>query len=358
MLSASNVSAPGPEGEGRSRWLGRVSGVEIEIGQHLPASPASCACCGQTAARTRVETCESRQILVPYCESCQRHAAFSDTRRLSAVLAGALGALIAAGSAMLIGVDDPWLVLAGALAVALVLPAGVLVLLGKRLELGHVSRGRAVVWLSANRVFCARSEWGRELAEKLVLPVRASRRSLEWSRWLLAPAAGVLVVAALWFGFGRGAVLIVNLTDRTLVVYTGTTKLATVLPTPTEARSAGVRIALRSGRHVLGVRSLDGVERQRVEVSIAPGADYLFAPGDHQRCFWVETTHYGRERASAPEVTGLAGEGRFWRLPSGIDTWFAANPAQPSEDFGTSGGSMRALRQGAACPPQLASQNE
>jgi len=165
----------------------------------------------------------------------------------------------------------------------------------------------------------------------LVLPVTFAAISPSLYQWLfptlivlnLSPTAFELVVD----GANRGVV--------------GVTSL--------ESTSAATRLSLGAGNHVLEARprgeSLDeSAQTYRVNVSLEPGEEYLFAPGSDGHCFWLERTVYGRADSKARKQP-LGGKDGFFRLPSSIDTWFAANP-EPNSDRVSTGGEMVALRQG------------
>jgi hypothetical protein len=127
--------------------------------------------------------------------------------------------------------------------------------------------------------------------------------------------------------------------------------LGSVDPSSSESPRAGRQFRVPAGPHRLSAVTLDGRVLSDEQVSVRPASEHLYAPASSSRCFWLETTNYGRQAAKPTRRQWLAHEPRFWLIPERVDTWFAPNPTPLAEDQRSTGGSLTALRQGRCGQP-------
>jgi hypothetical protein len=315
--------------------------------------PESCACCAAPAAASLVERqlVGDGSLIVPYCRECHRHAAATSTRTLATTLASSLLALaLAAG----LPIAFPWMTLGTLFGLALI---GSLVPLGvvsrrSAARAPHTSRGRAVWWKRSGDVVCASSSWGQSLAELNGAGIRpVAEREPRFSAWMLAgPMLGLAAVPFLdWLH--HPLVRVVNLTETEIVVSVDGHTVAEVWPTSVEHPEAGAETRIPAGRRVIQVHDRGGHLLAQDSVLVRSGRQHLYAPGDHDYCFWIETVGYGQSGPETPRIQRLEGPRHFWVLPTGIDTWFGRTPGNP-EDTRASGGTLTALRQ-ARCSEAL-----
>ena len=336
--SAVEATGPSPESSGE------VCVVVLDpIGALVPED---CACCRAPAAASRVERqlVGEGSLIVPYCRACHRHAAADSTRDLAVVLASSLLALALATG---LPIALAWarldvlltLVLFGA-----ALPLG-LALRRSRARRPHTTRARAV-WWSPLGLICTNPSWARRLADLNRVDCQPSaKQKRRFTAWMLAgPMLGTALTPFIHW-LCHPLVRVVNLTETELVISADEHPLAAVGPTSVEHPEAGVELRAPAGRRVLRAHDRSGHLVAQDTVLVRSGRQHLYAPGEHDQCFWIETTGYGRDGPQTPTVRELSRNRHFWVLPRGIDTWFDRNPSQ-ADDARASGGRLTALRQG------------
>jgi hypothetical protein len=326
--------------------FGRPGGIGARVVAISPGSalsPPECACCGATAGVSRQESDGQRSLIVPYCEPCLHHATLGVTRDLSASLAGCLLAATAA-IALPLGFGSLSLGLHALLAVLLAsLPVAVRWLVRPRLAPGHTARERAVWWVN-DGVACTHPKFAEHLAR--ANDTSSEARAAPYpapATWIYAGAFLALLATPFGWTFVHPIVRVINLSPERLLLSIDGRDVGSVDPTSAESPAAGVELRLPSGRRTLVARTPDGSAVARSVVDIRPGDKHLWAPASQGICFWLEQTHYGRNRPPA-EVRALVSEQRFWPLPE-IDTWFSPNPPPSEADGRSSGGTLWALRQ-------------
>lgn len=333
-----------------SRVPSRLDGVSIA----LPASttalilPEECACCAEAAThRLALTRNDGRSLLVGYCDECAEHQANSSSRVLSLTLASVLLALSAAAGLPLLTPRlglFPLLLAVGGLALFPVMLAFLPV---RPVQPPHAARGPAVFWGSGERLLCA----ARAYAERVVsLNGGELSRALvpeRWgSAWLSAGPVLGLGAACLSFFVYHPLLRVLNLGPVRVAVAVDGKPLTSVEPTSNESPAGGALVRIPAGAHTLSVvSSVDGSALGSRSVQFQSGAVHLFAIGADSTCFWLETTGYGREQRALPSYQALPSAEHFWVLPSGIDSWFAANPEPSAANAHSSGGLLTALRQ-------------
>ena len=325
----------------------RREGRSVRLAARGSQIPGTCACCELPAARSLVErrARDGTSLIVPYCETCSAHAAAAKNRALAATLASLLvGLALAAGLplawAWLPAVPYVLLVVLGASAPLLATAPAL-----ARPKSGHFAAGRAVWWNSDGSLACANPRWAAQLARHNQIECRVAtlrEGSLGPASWVGVGTA--LVVAPFFYWLHHPLVRIVNLNPARIVIFADGRRLVSVDPTSAESPAAGVELRVPAGRRRLEARLPNGKHVSTIEARAESAGAHLYAPGADQYCFWLETTRYGR--AGGPTlVEPLSGQDRFWRLPSGLDTWFAPNPPASSQDRRSTGGALTALRQ-------------
>jgi hypothetical protein len=211
----------------------------------------------------------------------------------------------------------------------------------------HAARGPAVLWGPGQRLFCAAPAYGERLAELNGGELSRAAVPERWgSAWLSAGPVLGLGAACFAFFVYHPLLRVLNLGPVAVEVALDGQRLTSVDPTSNESPAGGALLRVPAGAHTLSVfSSLDGSALGSSSVHFESGAVHLFAIGAEQTCFWLETTGYGREQRVAPSYQALSSSEHFWVLPSGIDTWFAANPPPSMESAHSSGGLLTALRQ-------------
>ncbi len=316
----------------------------VTFGGGSPQLPVECAGCGGAASTSETVGFGPRALAVPYCSNCLDHASVARTRSLAATLASLLLAgTFAAGAPLLL----PWAT-AVSVTVGAILVSGLPFALDRwvfpRLR-PRAAVGRAVFFTRRGELACRRPGFAERVAA--LTPgarVRAVRR---WEPLgpgaLVGPLLAVLAGPAL-HRLHHPLVRILDLMPEPIVVEVDGRRVAEVVGSSREDPEAGVEIRLPAGRRRLVARTRAGALAED-HVLLASGRPHLYAPGPHQRCFWLETTHYGRQGSTAMDRTVLPLDRGFWALPTTVDTWFAPNPAGPGEGR-SSGGQLTALRQG------------
>ncbi|HEX9619828.1 MAG TPA: hypothetical protein VF989_06820 [Polyangiaceae bacterium] len=321
-----------------------VPGAIVHSGDVVPTCPSLCSCCLRVASATVRERGRGRTLLVPYCDECLGHASRTRTRVLSLSSSGVL--LVAAAGASLpwLGAAIPGPVRAALLVVAGLLPIALARLFAPRRASGHTAALRAVWWRRDGTLGCRNAAWARLLAPVRALEV-AHLREPWFSPWIALGLGLALSAGPLLDGYFRPWVRIVNLTDGTLTIHVDGRPVATVEPTSAESGAAGARVRVPAGARRLQAVRADGAVMSSVAAAVLGGHEHLYAPASDEHCFWIEQTGYGRAAAGGSRVAPLAGRGRFWGLPTTLDTWFAPNPPEPRWPFGVTGGVLHALRQ-------------
>lgn len=306
--------------------------------------PGWCACCSAPAASSRAERLGPREILVPYCVRCLRHASAGTTRSLAASVSSCL---IAVTLALALPLAWPAMSLPVHVTAALIgacLPIS-LRALRRRPEPGHSAAERAAWWLSDGRFCCTSPKFSAALASQpgaVIEPLESSEP--RFTAWLVAgPLVALLGAPGGWM-FHHPLVRVLNLTEGRLSIALDGRPIASLDASSAENPTAGIELRLPGGDHELTTTTQAGsVVSSRV--SIRGGATHLFAPQSPDHCFWLEETGYGRKAASGTRVEPLVGQERFWVLPRRVDTWFSPNPPTSARDQRSSGGVLVALRQ-------------
>lgn len=330
-----------PPEDGRS---GRV----VRVDPHRVLLPAGCACCGGSAAATRVERrlLFGPSLIVPYCRDCHGHASAASTRAFAVVVSGCLLAVAFAAGLPL---WDAWLSLPLLLAIAVgaaSIPGLVARLLQPRARPGHSAAARAVWWSSGSELSGTNVAWMAELAAQNGTSARAARVVEPKGTALMAIGPMVaLLCAPFLHQLHHSPVWVVNLTPSRLLILADGRPLGWVEPSSAETPAAGARLRVPAGRRTLSANDATGRAVSVGSVLVHSGARHLYAPASPDHCFWIETTGYG-ESGAATRATHVLSDGfRFWLLPPVIDSWFAPNPAGSGSDAWATGGELVALRQ-------------
>lgn len=356
-----------PPGElSRAFPTGRILSVD-PVGLLVPKG---CACCGEAASYSRIESsAQGKSLIIPYCGDCYRHGARTFTRSLATALAsGILGitlAVVLPLACFRLPLGIHWAVTASAAA----LPWMVARRWRPRLGPQHAALGRAVWFLSDGRLCCRNSAWAEQLLsmDPSLLPPRHSAgesevpsdppseaadldRAVAWEArkkwpWLALGLAGLLALATASNNFFYPLVRVLNLQDESVLLNVDGHFLGRVESSAGESPTAGVELYVPAGRRHWVVTTREGKIVSDLEVAVTPGEQHLFAPGDHDWCFWIETTSYGRNLGPEEQIRRLSRVNGFWELPSEVDSWFVPNPSNGAQNQSTSGGQLTALRQ-------------
>jgi hypothetical protein len=308
--------------------------------------PASCACCGEPAARTAlVRAPGGSELIIGYCEDCAGHVGREATRRLAgAVAAGLVGGGLALALPF---ATHPLrlLTLAAVVFGCSLVPLVVSFAWPRVPEPGHTAEGPAVRWLKDGELLCANDRFATELGRANA----ASHRRAEFRerrgslRLLLVPLlsaiASVTIVLAV-----SPVVRVLNLGTERLVIEVDGRALLEVDPTSVEDAAAGRELRITAGPHELVARS-GGRVVERDSVSIESGHAHLYAPASEGYCFWLETAEYGRARSGATSREPLASPPHFWVLPKNLGGWFRPVPEQALAEARLTGGAVTVLRQ-------------
>ncbi|HYQ31245.1 MAG TPA: hypothetical protein VER04_28625 [Polyangiaceae bacterium] len=334
----------------RLTTVARLDGVSVALPAALSAVllPEECACCAQQAThRLALTRKDGASLLVGYCDECAEHQANSSSRVLSLTLASVLLALSgAAGLPLLmpgVGLFPLLLSVCG----LSVVPFLLTFLPVRPAQAPHVARGPAVFWGPGERLWCA----ARAYAERVVAlnggELSRALMAERWgSAWLSAGPVLGLGAACLSFFVYHPLLRVLNLGPVRVEVAVDGKLLTSVDPTSNESPAGGALVRVPAGAHTLSlVSSVDGSALGTSSVHFQSGAVHLFAIAADSTCFWLETTGYGREQRASPSYQALPSAEHFWVLPSGIDTWFAANPPPSVANAHSSGGLLTALRQ-------------
>ncbi len=343
----------------RSPRSARRGGVSVELPAVLSAVllPEECACCAEAAThRSALKRADGASLLVGYCDECAEHQAGSSARVLAVTLASVLLALASAAGLPLLAPQLGLLALLLWVCGLSTLPLWLVLLPARPLSSPHSARGPAVVWDAKQRLWCAAPRYAErvvELNELNELNEREARRvgsvavrERRASAWLSAGPVLGLGLAGLSYFVYHPLLRVLNLGPVPVEVALDGKRLTSVEPTSNESPAGGALVRVPAGAHTLSVfSSVDGAALGSSAVEFHSGAVHLFALGADSTCFWLETTGYGREQRVTPSYQALPSADHFWVLPSGIDTWFAANPTPAVANARSSGGLLTALRQ-------------
>jgi hypothetical protein len=336
---------------------GNISGRAVAFPATGAVVPEGCACCGAPAARSRLEqTAErARSLIVPYCERCLRHASARTTRNLAAALSSCLVALTLTLALPLAWPGAPLVLFVSVVAVLSAAPLVWRRFWPRRPATGHTALERAAWWLPDGSLACTQPEWAGELARRSGGQVRAARSAEpRFAAWLPAGVVVALVAGPAGWFLHHPLVRVLNLTGSRIVLFVDGRQLATMDPTSSENPAAGIEVRIPSGERRLVTRTTEGATLAEANARLTAGAHHLWAPGSEGYCFWLEETRYGKATREPDHVEPLSGAGRFWTLPSRVDTWFSANPPPLGPDQRSTGGVLVALRQSRCeqAPPQ------
>lgn len=309
------------------------------------ATPDFCACCSAAAATSRCERLGAREIIVPYCVRCLRHASAAGTRNLAAAVGSCVLAVTLA-----LALPLAWPAASLWVHVLSVVTVSCLPLVPRafrrRIEPGHTAAERAAWWRSERELCCTNPRFAEALSAQSGAEVFEPSRGAEprFFVWLVAGPLVAAVGAPSGWMFHHPVVRVLNLTDARMTVSIDGRAVASLEPSSAENPTAGVELRLPSGDHSMTTAVLGG-EAVGTRVTLRSGATHLFAPQSVGQCFWLEETGYGRHGGRGTVVLPLAGADGFWVLPRRVDTWFAPNPPATGPDQRSSGGILVALRQ-------------
>lgn len=320
---------------------------EVDLDPERAILPAFCACCLELAAFTQREQRgdSRRDLLIPYCGSCQRHASAPRTRTLAVTLASSILALTLSAFLSLIWPAPLTLIMSAVLLVAAA-PIVLALVMRRRPRKGHSASGKAAFWSRSGSLVCSNARWAAELALTNHCESRpSSAREPKLSPWMSAGSLIGLSTAPFFYSLHHPLVRVVNLTDQRLVVFVDGREFGSVEPSSTENPAAGVELHLPAGERDLVARppGRKPVFSERVQISV--DSEHLFAPGSRGQCFWLETTGYGRTQPQGPTILALTGDSPFWPLPIAVDHWFLPNPPPEADDGRSTGGVLTTLRQ-------------
>ena len=127
------------------------------------ATPDFCACCAATAATSRCERLGAREIVVPYCVRCLRHASAAGTRNLAAAVGSCLLAVTLA-----LALPLAWPSASLWVHVLSVVTVSCLPLVPRafrpRVEPGHTAAERAAWWRSERELCCTNPRFAEALS--------------------------------------------------------------------------------------------------------------------------------------------------------------------------------------------------
>jgi hypothetical protein len=349
MRDEASEAQPGSRTErGRLRPAWRRREVRlVPVDPVALAVPGGCACCGNSAASSRVEVRpDGKSLIIAYCDACQRHASGTTTRSLSAGVAGLLIAISLSLALPLAWENSRLGPFVLVVVVASIAPLLVTTLLAASPRPGHTAAGRAAWWTAAGELACTNPRWANELSRSAGVGARVARlRDGPLSAWTLAGPIIALIGAPIAHRFHHPLVRVVNLSDARIEIYVDGRRMGSVDSTSAESPAAGTELRVASGSRTFHAVSSDGQQLDRARVSVRSGARHLYAPGSAGHCFWLERTRYGRSGPDASERHALGGAVAFWILPRDLDTWFAPNPEPGEVDRRSSGGELLAVRQ-------------
>jgi len=309
--------------------------------------PASCACCGEPAARSSLTRGRAGSgLIVGYCDDCTAHVGRDATRALAGAVASSL---LGGGLALSLPFADrpPSLVTLALFVVAAALvPVLVVVLWPRRPAPGHASDGPAARFVADGVLLCANDRYAAELARANGAKHELAKfRERRFVAWLLVPPPLCALAGVATLVVSSPLVRVVNLGTERVTVDVDGRRIVAVEPTSVENASAGAEVRITAGEHELVARTGAGREIERVHVRVEGGHPHLFAPGSDGYCFWLESAEYGRGRASEPVREPLEGAVHFWVLPADLGGFFRHVPEQAHAETRLTGGTVTMLRQ-------------
>ncbi len=361
------IAPPRPRRWRRPSLAMRVDASVVHDVPDQVVVPADCACCGAGAVRGVREArgLGSRALVVPYCAICHEHVSVGSTRRFAAFVSTLLFTMTLVGGLPLLWQPPSGWVLGVVVAVVGLLPSGLAVAFRGAVLPGHASNGRAVFFRRDGALACTRVDWGDRLALSMgASAVHERLREPRLSRWTALVPLLALGSGPPLFELHFPVVRVVNVSGQTLEVFADDRDLGSVDATSVESQGAGVEVRIPVGQRRLRAVNADGKVVDETTAIIQSGADHLYAPASDGRCFWIETTGYGKAVDFGTRVDPLGAPPQFWTFAEGVDLWFAPTPAADDEHRFT-GGTLRAVRQarcdespgvfrGGAAPPSTA----
>ncbi|HWP08492.1 MAG TPA: hypothetical protein VNN72_22270 [Polyangiaceae bacterium] len=325
----------------------RRSGALVALATEGALVPASCACCGEPAARgTLTRGRVGSGLIVGYCDDCSAHVGRDVTRRLSGVVASSL---LGGGLALSLPfADRPPSIVALSLyvLVAAIVPVVVVVLWPRRPAPGHSADGPAARFVADGMLLCANDRYAAELARANGAKHElATFRERRFAAWLLVPAPLCAAAGVATLVITSPLVRVVNLGTERVTIDVDGRRIVAVDPTSVENASAGAEVRITAGEHELVARTAAGRELERTHVRVEGGHPHLFAPGSEGYCFWLESAEYGRGRANEPLREPLEGTQHFWVLPPDLGGFFRPVPEQARAETRLTGGTVTVLRQ-------------
>jgi hypothetical protein len=311
----------------------------------LPLQCANCLAESTQAVRCSAPNSERSTILVPYCSRCYRVLEAAKTHIAFAVAASLLLGIAVLVGVPLFGWDIPvWAYVALAF-VGGGLPLFLTWTLRPLPLEGQTSRDLAV-WWRAGVIVGTNTQWMETLARDNHGQVKLLHGRTRLWTWPTCSGALLLpIVAFALYQLLFPTVAVLNLAAGEFDLFVDGRKKATIGVSSLESADALLFVTVPAGRRYLEARLVaDGERVQSAHVNVDAWGHYLFAPGAHGHCFWIESAAYGRSVAKTMKRP-LGVKDGFMVLPDHIDTWFAANPPA-NEDTRSSGGEMVALRHG------------
>lgn len=182
-----------------------------------------------------------------------------------------------------------------------------------------------------------------ERAARWLAPLRAGspRRRLALAATLSALAWGLFELSRA----SRATVVIVSTSGAPITVSIDGGAPREVANVAAETPGAGARVGVFAGTHRLVATPSDGRDPEVVEVRVAGGQTYLWAPLARDQCFFIEHTTYGRRAPERPALEELPDTSRFWSVPPRLDAWFVPTPRSSDADRRSTGGERTVVRQ-------------
>lgn len=310
------------------------------------AIPRNCANCCAIAAQSRRETLAGRSLLIPYCSKCWEDIARDGTRQIAACVASALIVITLLLTLPWLLSGATWVGFAALVAVGGATPLLVAWSLARPLRDEQSCSGRAAFWLRPGQLVCFNLDWAAELVGDDAESADAGRvqlRERTLAAWMWAPVALGLLATPSLYTLNFPKLVVLNFGDTPVQLLVDDEAVGHVEPTSLESRSAGTRVRVSAGEHVVVALTPEQVEVERRTLRLDAGGLHLLALGASGYCFWIERDHYGKQTSQPKSHQLLDPRRPFWRLPERVDSWFGPN-ASPSTDDRSSGGTMVALR--------------
>jgi hypothetical protein len=212
---------------------------------------------------------------------------------------------------------------------------------------GQACAGRAAFWSAPGKLLCFNASWAEKLASGSEQPRReatlqhAREPSLNPWAWTTV-VLGLLLTPSL-YSLNYPRLVVLNFGPSVVDLAIDGRQVGRVEPTSLESRSAGFRLRVSAGEHVVTIRTPEQEKVDQRSITLSAGRMHLMAIEDQGYCFWLETDHYGRGAPKRRKHRLLSPSRGFWLLPERVDSWFGPNPTS-SGDERSSGGAMVALR--------------